>query len=191
MTALSVEPRNATRTFGLGEYMCRELPERFRSTMLNAVPSAADQPELTITYEILGVGGGVFGMRVAAGQFQVIPDGIADADMRTVLSVDDWWRTHVAEWEEPLFKFVRQGKVTGVKNLSGTFMLRLKRPDGSTFQANTIFRGQAEPTVTLRMTVEDYVALTTGGLNGQLALTLGKLRFDGSLPFLLKLALNT
>ncbi|HMO60228.1 MAG TPA: SCP2 sterol-binding domain-containing protein, partial [Roseiflexaceae bacterium] len=65
--------------------------------------------------------------------------------------------------------------------------LELDRDDGSTYETTITFADQEEPAVVISMTTDDYAAMMSGELNGNMAFMTGKLRFEGSLPLLLKL----
>jgi putative sterol carrier protein len=173
------------------DYFQVVLPERFAAMAATGLAEQPAQEDLSITYELTGNDGCVYGMRVAKGKLDIIPGGIRDSDMRTIVDAADWRATHVTAWEEPLFKFFRTGKVAGIKKLNGNFKLDLRRPDAPNYRSATIFGGETAPEVTLRMHVDDYVALATGDLSGHVAYMVGKMRFDGNLPFLLKVALST
>src|SRR5215469_14151587 len=97
------------------EYFNQELPRQFSAAMAGVPRKILEQDDLSITYELLGDGGCAYGLRVSGDTMDVVPDGIATSDMRSILSVADWAQTHVAEWEEPLIRFVRLGKVQGIK----------------------------------------------------------------------------
>jgi hypothetical protein len=173
------------------DYFERVLPERFAAMAAEGMADQTAQEDLSITYELTGNGGCVYGMRVVKGKLDVVSGGIPDSDMRTIVDAADWRATHVTAWEEPLFRFLRAGKVAGIKKLKGNFKLDLRRPNAPNYRSATMFGGAASPEVTLRMHVDDYVALASGDLSGQVAYLVGKMRFDGSLPFLLKVALST
>lgn len=169
------------------EYYENILPEQFAAAMADLSPEAAAQPEITSTYEISGAGGGTYGLRVANGRLEVVPGGIPNSDLYTTTGVDDW-RRGIASIDEPLIGYVKRRKVAAAKNLKGTLRLDIAREDGSSYESTTVYGGAESPEVTIRMKAADYKALMNGSLNGQMAFMTGKLRFDGSLPFLLQLA---
>lgn len=173
------------------EFFERTLPDRFASAMAGVSDDITGQADLAVTYEITGEGGGIYGVRISGGALEVVPGGLSDNDMRTIVSYDDWARTHVTAWEEPALDYVQRGKVRIIKGLKGTLKLELPRDDDAEYSAVTIFGASEEPEVIIRMTVDDYAAMVRGELNGQMAFMTGKLKFEGSLPLLMQLgALN-
>jgi putative sterol carrier protein len=155
-------------------------------------PAAADQPELTAIYEIGGPEGGSYGLRAAGGQIEVVPaDQIANPDMRTTMSYDDWKVFADSSATDPFVDYVARGKGNIVKGLKGLVRLELTRSNGETWRSTTTFAGQEEPGLTLMMTKEDYDSMLSGELNGQMAFLTGKLKFEGSLPLLMQIGALT
>jgi putative sterol carrier protein len=167
------------------EYFEQVIAQQFAAALASA-PEAADQPELTATYEITGTGGGTYSLRTAGARVEVLPGGLSDADMHTTLAIEDWRANAHNGLLDPLVDYVVRRKVAVVKSLKGLVRLELERSDGSVFRSATTFGGQAEPEVTLHMTADDYVAMMRGELNGQMAFLTGKLKFDGNLPLLMQ-----
>jgi putative sterol carrier protein len=166
-------------------YFEQIVPQQLANGLAGA-PEAADQPELTALYEITGAGGGTYALRVADGRVELLPDGLSSADMHTTVTIEDWRSSVETGLVDPLVDYVVRRKVAVVKSLKGLVRLELERPDSSIFQSATTFGGQAEPEVTLRMTADDYAAMSRGELNGQMAFLTGKLKFDGNLPLLMQ-----
>jgi hypothetical protein len=168
-------------------YFVHIIPQQFATAMEGAAENVADQPELTAIYEITGAGGGTYGLRAAGGRIDVLLTGLPDADMYITMTTDDWRKVAESHAPNPFVDYIRQRKVAIVKSLKGTVRLELARSDGSTLESATIFGGEAEPVVTLRMTDDDYAAMMRGELNGQMAFMTGKLKFEGSLPLLMQI----
>jgi hypothetical protein len=167
------------------EYFEQIVPQQLAGALAHA-PEAVDQPVLTAVYEITGAGGGTYALRVVSGRVEPLPHGLADADMRTTLTIEDWRTSRESGLPDPLVDYVARRKVAVVKSLMGLVRLELERSDGGTWQSATIFGGQAEPEVTLHMATDDYTAMMRGELNGQMAFLTGKLKFEGSLPLLMQ-----
>lgn len=168
------------------EYFTRIIQQQFAAAIEGAPEEVAGQPALTAIYEIVGEGGGVFGLRASDRRIDVLPGDLPEADIRTTLTLEDWRSSAANGMDDPVVDYVRRRKVDVVKSLRGTVRLELEHSDGSTWQSATVFGGAAEPEVTLRMTADDYVAMMRGELNGQMAFLSGKLKFEGSLPLLMQ-----
>jgi hypothetical protein len=168
-------------------YFTQAVPEQYAAALAGAPANVVDQPELSAVYEITGAGGGTYALHVIGAQIEGLPsDQLANPDMRVVMSYDDWRSFVESGATDPVVDYVSRRKVAVVQGLKGTVCLELTRSDGSIWQSATIFGGQAEPAVTLRMTNEDYRAMLSGELNGQMAFMTGKLKFEGSLPLLMQ-----
>jgi putative sterol carrier protein len=167
------------------------LQAAFEETRPDLSVADLNQPVLSVTYRLTGSDPVEWGARVEAGRLEIIRGGVADADMCTIADRDEWVRTHAVAWEEPLLRYYRTGKVAKVKELRGAFKLDLDCGNGQRYRSSTLFAGHESPDVTLRMKLPDYVALARGELSGQVAYLVGKMRFSGSLPFLLKVATAT
>jgi putative sterol carrier protein len=173
------------------EHFHRLLPEQFDVLRHEFTAAHLDQPPFSVNYRLTGESAAEWGVRIERGELAVIPGGIADADMCTIADRDEWRATHAVAWEEPLLRYYRTEKVRSVKRLKGAFKLDLDCGGGARYRSTTLFSGHANPEVTLRMQLPDYVSLARGDLSGQVAYLVGKMRFSGSLPFLLKVATAT
>jgi len=168
-------------------YFTQTVPAQYAAVLANAPSKVADQPTLSAIYEITGAGGGIYALRVAGTQIEALPSAqLANPDMRVIMSYDDWRSLAESDATDLLVDYIRRRKVAVVQGLKGTVRLELMRADGSIWQSTTIFGAQAEPAVTLRMTNQDYRAMLSGELNGQMAFMTGKLKFEGSLPLLMQ-----
>lgn len=166
------------------QYYEQVVPQQFASAVAEA-EMTADQ-DLTATYVITGEGGGTYGLRAHGKEIEFVPGGIEGSDLRTTMTIENW-RIHAASGAlDPLVDYIRRGKIDVVKSLKGTVRLDLTLPDGGNYESATVFGGEEEPEVTLRMTNEDYEAMLRGDLNGQMAFMTGKLKFEGSLPLLMQ-----
>ena len=169
-------------------YFTQLVPQQFAAALAGAPASITDQPELSAIYEITGAGGGTYALRIAGGQIEALPsDQLANPGMRVVMSYDDWHSFAESDATDMLVDYMSRRKAAVVQGLKGTVRLELERSDGSVWQSATMFGGQAEPSVTLQMTNDDYKAMLSGELNGQMAFMTGKLKFEGSLPLLMQI----
>ena len=167
------------------EYYTQVVPQQV-SRALQSAPESIGQPELTTIYEITGAESEIYALRFAGDKVEVLPDVPPEADLRITLNTDDWRSSTAQGMLDPLADYIQRRKVEVVKSFKGMVRVELTRSDGSLWQSATIFGGQAEPAVTLRMNAEDYAAMMRGDLNGQMAFLTGKLQFEGSLPLLMQ-----
>jgi putative sterol carrier protein len=168
------------------EYFAQVIPQQYAAALADAPDDVATQPPLTVTYEVTGEGGGTFGLRTAGRTIEFVPGGIADSDLLIRQSYANWRASVETGGTEMFLDYVLRGKVGVVKGLRGTVNLELTRSDDSLHETTAVFNGQAEPAVTLMMTADDYQAMMSGELNGNMAFMMGKLKFEGSLPLLMQ-----
>lgn len=176
-----------TTQFGVAEYYEQVAQQEFADTLAQAGPEVANQPELTATYEISGADGGIYGLRIAGGQLELVPGGIAHSDMHVKSNIDEWRQGASAGMANPFNYYLRR-KVAIIKNFRGAVNLDLSNDNGENLEGQIMFGGVDNPTVTVRMNADDYLALMSGRLNGQMAFMTGKLKFDGSMTLLLQVA---
>jgi len=172
--------------FSIAEYFEQIVPGQFAAAVAEK-PEAGGQPELRATYVIEGEGGATYGLRIAGGQLEVVPGGIEGSDIQTTTGVEEWLSAADAAERDLIVDLYARGKVQAIKSLQGVVHLDLTRADGSPYTSTLVLGGASEPEVTMRMTTGDYVEMMHGRLNGQMAFMTGKLKFEGSLPLLMKL----
>lgn len=168
-----------------GEYFTQIVPQQYAAAVA-ASDSAADHPELTVSYVIDGAEGGAYTLRANGGTLEVAPGSLEGADMLVQQGYDTWARSVESGAAEMFVDYVQRRKVGVVKGLKGTVALELTRSDGSLHETAVVFGGQTEPAVTIQMTTDDYRAMMSGELNGNMAFMMGKLKFEGSLPLLMQ-----
>ena len=176
-----------TESSSPAQYYELVVPQQFAAMIAGASDDVLSQAELTATYVITGEGGGTYGLRAHGKEIEFVPGGIEGSDMLTTMTIENWRTGTENDGSDPFVGYVRRGKVEVVKSLKGTVRLELARDDGSVYESATIFGGEEEPAVTLRMNTDDYAAMMRGELNGQMAFMTGKLKFEGSLPLLMQI----
>lgn len=175
----------------VAEYYENTIQSEFAQAVTGASGDVLGQPEFTATYEVAGAGGGTYGVRITNGQLEVVPGGIPNSDMHVVADVEEWHEGANVGMANPFYYYQRR-KVNLIKSFKGAVNLDLSREGDDNLEGKIIFGGTEEPAVTLRMKADDYLAMMSGKLNGQMAFMTGKLKFDGSLPLLMQLgALNS
>jgi putative sterol carrier protein len=168
------------------EYFTQVVPQQYAAAVAAAPETVADQPALTVTYAIEGDQGGSYGLRAEGHELAVILGGIEGPDMLVQQTFDNWRASVEAGATEMFVDYVQRRKVGVVKGLKGAVTLELTRSDGSLHETTVVFGGHTEPAVTLQMTTDDYRAMMSGELNGNMAFMMGKLKFEGSLPLLMQ-----
>lgn len=170
----------------IAQYYLETVPQQFAQALAE-IPDIAYKPEFISVYEIVGEGGGIYSVRAANGKIEVSEGALENADLYTIVGVEDWLKAvSSSDVLDPVVDYLRRDKVGIVKSLCGTTNLELTRSDGSLWKSTIRFGNDEEPKLTIMMTTDDYEAMMRGDLSGQMAFLSGKLKFDGSLPMLMK-----
>lgn len=85
-------------------------------------------------------------------------------------------------------------QASGAKGVNAVFQFELGGDNGGTWHA-VVADGTMElhsgahdsPTTTIKMKADDYVKMTNGDLNGQMAYMTGKMKIAGSIPMAMKM----
>jgi putative sterol carrier protein len=171
----------------IAQYFLETIPQQFNQALAE-IPDLAYKPEFIAVFDVVGEGGGVYTIRADKGKIEVSPDAHPSPDLHTTISVADWQKAFgSSESLDPFIDYMRRDKVAVVKSLRGTADLELTRSDGSLWHSTIRFGNEEEPKITIMMTTDDYDAMMRGDLSGQMAFLSGKLKFDGSLPMLMKM----
>jgi putative sterol carrier protein len=167
-------------------YFEQVVPQQYTAAISGAPAAVAEQPALSVTYVIDGPQGGTFGLRAEGRSVAYVPGGIEESDMLVRQSYETWRKGVESGATELFVDYVERRKIGVVKSLRGTVTLELTSSDGETHETTVVFGGQEEPAVTLQMTTDDYRAMMSGELNGNMAFMMGRLKFEGSLPLLMQ-----
>lgn len=171
----------------VAEYYESAAVQEFAQAVAGAGEDVLAQPEFTATYQIGGAAGGTYGLRIVQGQLEIVPGGIPASDMQIVANVGEWQQGAQAGFANP-FYYYQKRKVSLIKSFKGRVNLDLADENGGSLEGAIIFGNTEDPALTVRMAADDYLAMMSGKLNGQMAFMTGKLKFDGSLPLLMQLA---
>src|SRR5436190_24279306 len=107
-------------------YFTQVVPDQYAAALAGAPANIADQPELSAVYEITGTGGGTYALRVAGTQIEALPsEQLANADLRVVMSYDDWRSFAESDAIDMLVDYMSRRKATVVQGLKGTVRLEL------------------------------------------------------------------
>lgn len=177
-----------TGAANLKQYFEQELPRLFAEKVGANPPPDMEGEEYRLVYDL---GQEKYGLRVRNGnQLEVVPGGLDEPHLHISLTPAGMAEAIAGGnvTNGPLFMYNNRKKLDKIKNFKGLFKLVLTRDDDTTHESTTIFNGTSEPAVTLKAKASDYAAIQSGKMNGQMALMTGKLKFEGSLPFLMVLS---
>jgi predicted lipid carrier protein YhbT len=74
-----------------------------------------------------------------------------------------------------------------LQSTNGKLNMEIKQDDGSTIPVSMTFNGVPEPSATLKVGMQDFIAMQQKKVDGQALFMSGKLSVDGDLLFLMSL----
>ncbi len=169
------------------QYFEELLPQMFAEKFEVNPPVGLDGEEFRVNYH---VGDLVYGIRITSGIVMVIvPEAIENAHLTNTLGEEDWRAAVTGRISivNPVIDYNSKKHLDKIKNFKGAFKLRLSREGGNPFNSMTVFNGVDTPEVTIIAKAPDYAMINSGKLNPQMAMMTGKIKFEGSLPFLMTL----
>jgi hypothetical protein len=170
------------------EYFEQKLPQIFAEHVQQNPPTDLEDQEFRINYHIDDK---AYGLRVKNGtQLEVVPGGVEEAHLTSTLTETDWRDATLGNVvvPNPLLQYNTRKHLDKIKNYKGVFKLRLARAEGDPFNSATTFNGVDTPEVTVIAKASDYALIQQGKMNPQMAMMTGKVKFEGSLPFLMTLS---
>jgi putative sterol carrier protein len=173
-------------TEAVKEYFEQTLPSMFKEKFGENPPTDLEGEEMRYEYVVDEM---KYGIRVKDGKsIEVIPGGIENPIIQN--TIDSASIMDVISGTMPLNPVTDYNKkktMDKLKTFKGNFKLELTREDGSKFNSSTVFNGTDDPSVKVMAKLADYAQVVTGKLNAQMAFMTGKVKFDGSMPFLMLL----
>lgn len=170
------------------QFFEQELPGQFADQIAANPPEDLEGEEYRLNYQVENE---KYGLLVRNGtQLEVVPGGVADPHLDITLTPSTMSDVMTGGLKpgDPLLAYNNRQKLDKIKTFKGLFKLQLTRDDDTLAESATVFNGVSEPTVTVKAKVSDYAAISEGKMNGQVAMITGKLKFEGSLPFLMVLS---
>lgn len=168
------------------EYFEQNLPKTFNDAFGSNPPADMNGEEMRLEYIVDDT---TYGLKVTNGtQLEIIPGGIAEPHIQNTMDLASFNDVVAGVMPlNPLIDYNNKKKLDKVKNFKGNFKLELAREDSSKFTSSTIFNGATDPTVKVMAKIADYSQVLSGKLNPQMAFMTGKVKFEGSMPFLMLL----
>jgi len=169
------------------EYFEQKLPQLFAQFVQEKPPTDLEDQEFRVNFDVDGT---IYGAIVRHGsQLEIVPGGAENSHLNNQVSESDWRDTVTGKVvvPSPLFAYNTRKQLDKIKNVKGLFKLRLSHDDGAIFQSATTFNGVTTPAATLVTKVSDYANLVSGKLKAPLAMMSGKVKIEGSLPFIMLL----
>lgn len=167
------------------------VPRQFEQITESLDVSAMEGKEFTLQFDI---GDKKYCLRVTSGKnLEVIEGGIESPMLALALSESDWRDAVTGKLEGLLDRFTGPGQVSDTQRYNrllatkGTLYLELTKDDGTVMPITMRFNGQDKPSVTMRLSLADWVAMQKKQVNGQVLFMSGRMKATGDMVFLMSL----
>lgn len=180
-------PANIT----VDDFFKTHVPTQFKELLANANVSAMAGKEFTLQFNIEGK---KYAIRIKDGKsLEVIPGGL-DKAMLTLSLSESFWRDAITgnvpgamdQFTDPS-QVADLNRYNALLNTKGTLKVELKLPDGNTIPLGLTFNGETSPEVTIKLALEDWLAMQRKQTDGQSLFMAGKMQFEGDVTFLMQL----
>jgi|NGEPerStandDraft_9_1074522.scaffolds.fasta_scaffold25005_2 putative sterol carrier protein len=129
-----------------------------------------------------------------AKEMEIVPGPVDDA--LVTLDMDEaTWRAAVTgklagaiDMFTDVNKVANRARYDKIKDMKGTLVLDLTRPDGSNASLKVMFNGAEKPEATFICSLDTWVQLSTGQIPGVTAFMGGQLKITGDMPFAIELS---
>ncbi|MHB8895637.1 MAG: SCP2 sterol-binding domain-containing protein, partial [Candidatus Geothermincolia bacterium] len=129
-----------------------------------------------------------------AKELEVVP-GPADDALVTLDMDEATWRDAVTgRLEGAIEMFTDVNKVANrvrfekLKEIKGTLVLDLTKPDGSPVDLSVTFNGAGEPKAIFKCSLADWASISSGKVSGINAFMGGQLKIEGNMPLAIELS---
>lgn len=164
-----------------------KLPQLFAQQLEQDTPSNLEGEEFRINYNVEHT---TYGISIKNGtQMEIVQGGVLEPHLSVTMNEADWRDAMTGKVlvQNPVALYNTRKHLDKIKNFKGIFRVRLTKEDGSEFNSHTVFNGVENPEVTIIAKASDYALVQQGKMNPQMAMMTGKVKFEGSLPFLMTL----
>ena len=167
------------------------IPKQFSETVKSADMSAMAGKEFSIQFEISGQ---KYCLHIKDGKdLKVIAGGIDKPMLSVKLNEPDWRDTITGKTQGIIDRFTDPTQAADPNMFSnlvgtrGTLHVELTKPDGKVMPFSMSFNAEKEPAATIKLSLENWVAMQKKETNGQNLFMAGKMQFDGDVVFLMSL----
>ena len=171
------------------------IPKQFEATIAENPPSNdLEGTEFSMQTDVDGPNGGSWAVIIKDGKsIEVKPEAYDKALITLGVKENDWRDTVTGKLGPPM-DFTQQvggdqakSQLETLKGIHGTLIMEVKKADGYVISTKITFNKAASPETTLKMTLEDSIAMGEGKLDGQQAFMSGKLQIEGDMMFAMQL----
>jgi putative sterol carrier protein len=167
------------------------VPKQFQEALATTNVSAMAGKEFTLQFDI---GGKKYALKIKDGKaLEVIPGGLDKAMLSLKLQESFWRDSITGKIPGAMDQFTDPSQVADVNRYNtllstkGTLKVELSKADGQMVPLAMTFNGEATPEVTIKLALDDWLALQKKQADGQSLFLAGKMQFEGDIAFLMQL----
>ncbi len=167
------------------------VPRHFREITRTLDVSAMEGKEFTLEFH---VDEKKYCLKIIGGrELEVIEGGIQTPMLMISLRESDWRDAVTGKVQGLLDRFTDPGQVSDTTRYNrllatkGTLHLELVKEDGTIMPIMMRFNGQETPSVTMKLSLADWVAMQKKEVNGQVLFMSGRMKATGDMVFLMSL----
>jgi len=181
---------NVPKDVSVDDFFKNFMPKQFADTVKGADMSVMAGKEFSIQFEVSGK---KYCLLIKDGKdLKVIAGGIDKPIMSVKLNEQDWRDTITGKTEGIIDRFTDPtqvadaGMFNNLLSTRGTLHVELSKSDGM-MPFSMCFNAEAQPSATIKLSLEDWKAMQKKETNGQNLFMAGKMQFDGDMVFLMSL----
>lgn len=182
---------NVPENVSVEDFFKNHVPKQFKEMTAGVDLSALSGKAFTLQFDVAGK---KYCLNIQGGaDVQVLEGGVDKPVLALQMSESDWRDAVTGKLAGVIDRFIDPGQVADKQRYgtllatNGTMTVELKKPDGSTMPIAMAFNGAGQPAVTIKLSLEDWVAMQNKQVDGQTLVMSGKMQFEGDMMFLMSL----
>ena len=180
----------------ISDYFKDFVPRMFSGQIQGASITGMDGTTAKMMFNIASDGAKhTYGLIIKDAKELEVVEGPVDDAVVTLDMDEDTWRAAVTgklagaiDMFTDVSKVANRARFDKIKDMKGTLVLDLTRPDGSNAALKVIFNGAEKPEARFSCSLDTWVQLSTGQLPGVTAFMGGQLKITGDMPFAIELS---
>lgn len=178
------------------EYFKDYVPEMFAEQLKGATISDMDGTVAKLTFNVDSGGQkNTYSLVITdAKDLEVVPGPVDDA--LVTLDMDEGvWRDAVTgklggaiDMFTDVNKVANRARFEKLKDIKGSLVLDLTKPDGSPVNMSVTFNGAGEPKAVFKCSLDTWVQISSGEVSGVNAFMGGQLKIEGNMPLAIELS---
>lgn len=178
----------------INEYFEESVPQIFKEQVESVIISGMEGTRFALCFSVTDGSTETYSIVIKDAKDLEIVKGAVESPAVTIYLTEDVWRQAVTgKLAGAMDLFTDAARIANraiyerVPSTEGTLVLVLSRPDGDNAGLKIVFNGAEKPEVVFRCSVDDWMAIVGGELDGMNAFMSGKMKIDGDMMFAMSL----